>query len=291
MSTTSISLHEVVGENDAGIITLDGAPFGTADYSRFKYGDVSVAKRYGAQLAESLVRHFGSIDDDGQLVISASAYKSLPTAAQAVADATADALARSGLDVQRGRVYRETLTEGDYGDMSLEERQHWMNKNGLWVKDADFVGRHVVIVDDVRISGSHERSITAMFDKIPHRSLALVHVLKLNPELALADPRIEHRMNHHAVRTLDDLLTLTKLETGHHLNARFVKFVLSQPASDVRRFARRLSPELLDALHEGAISDGYPSMLTYADGFQAVDQEYQRRHRKHPFIIATRALF
>lgn len=277
---TRIALHTVVGEVEGEIITADGEPFDTSAYSRFKYGHTEQADRYGESLAKLLLEHpiSGLYVNSAPLVVTASAYKRLATAAQLVANSVAKRLGWAHFMVHAGRIHRARLTEGDYGTMAHEERQYWMANNGLSVDTELFAGRHVVVVDDVRITGSHEESIWQLFADMPIESLTNLYVVTLDPKLAKRDPKIEDRMNHAEIRTLRDLYGL--IWSGSYCpTARTVKFVLSQPADTLKIFLREIDGGDLRAIHMGLIDDGYDKMDTYSVGSRLVLKEVARRKR------------
>lgn len=260
------SLFTIVGEDSGSIVTSAGGQFDTVMYSRFKYGDKRAAGRYGQLLADAIIDRQKIVSPSYQLdnvIVTASAYKLLPTAAQAAADATVDILQGHGYPVHSGRIHRNTLTEGDYGNMSTDERAYWMSCNGLWVDKAEFEHRHVIVIDDVSISGAHGESIVEMFASIDIESLTLVHVLKLDSELAVRDPKIEDRMNHVVIKNLCDLYELIEECPGYVPNARTVKFVLSQPIPEIEKFLSSLSSDLVFKIHLGVQADEYDRMRSY----------------------------
>lgn len=281
MNTRYASLFTIVGENeDGGVITSDGSSFDTTAYSRFKYGDMAAAAMYGQQLAQAILACVASQSgscDLSNVVITASAYKSLPTAAQAVADAAIATLRANGYPVRTGRIHRNILTEGDYGTMTTDERAYWMSCNGLWVEAVEFKGLNVVVVDDISISGAHGRSIVQMFETIDIASLTLVHVLKLDPELAARDPKIEDRMNHSVIKTLQDLRQLIASTPDYAPNARTVKFVLSQPIQELQRFLDSLPDPLVRLLDESVQADEYDRMRSYVTAAKLIAIAAQER--------------
>ncbi len=269
------SLFTIVGEEDGQIFTSAGGRFDTDTYSRFKYGDMEAADRYGQLLAGTILgceafetaRHAPD-----EVVITASAYKSLPTAAQAVASSLIKTLNSYGYPVGGGRIHRDTLTEGDYGNMSSDERAYWMSCNGLWINEKEFIARDVIVIDDVSISGAHANSIIAMFATVDIRSLTLVHVLKLDPELAARDPKIEDRMNHTVIKNLRDLGNLIRGRDDYRPNARTVKFVLSQPVPEIENFLSSLGTDVVDQICAGIEADEYDRMRSYMDAAKRVRQ-------------------
>lgn len=277
------SLFTIVGEVDGQIITSNGEKFDATTYSRFKYGDIPAAASYGELLAGTIrnceaFQASQLIPED--VVITASAYKSLPTAAQAVASAATSTLRSYGYPVRSGRIHRDKLTEGDYGAMTTDERAYWMSCNGLWVEATEFNGKHVIVVDDVSISGAHGKSIVEMFETVDIKSLTLVHVLQLDPALAAQDPKIEDRMNHTVIKNVRDLRNLIARSQDYTPNARTVKFVLSLSHSDLEWFLQSLPDEHIRLLHFGVQADEYDRMKSYIDAARRIADEHLSRTRR-----------
>lgn len=278
---THVALYRIVDEVDGRIITSTGARFDSHAYSRFKYGWHQQAHWYGEDLTRMLLSHpiADHFRDKQPVVVSASAYKRLSTAAQFVASTIETRLRwTQQYPVHAARIHRAQLTEGDYGTMTIAERQYWMSNNGLSVDTALFNDRHVVIVDDVRITGSHEKAIWRLLADLPIRSVTNLYVVDLDSDLAKRDPTIEDRMNHAAIRNLSDLYRLMQ-EESYVPTARTVKFVLSRPLDSVKTFLERIEGSDLRLLHLGVLDDGYYSMDTYADGSMLLLREVKKRKR------------
>ena len=274
-----LALYTIVDEIDGNVVTSTGEPFDLHAYSRFKYGCHQQAAHYGDQLTKLLVGSPVSDMYRGEqppIIVSASAYKRLYTAAQLVANTVESRLRWASFQVQAGRIYRAHLTEGDYGAMTHAQRQYWMTNNGLSVDPTLFVGRHVIVVDDVRITGSHERAIWRLFADLPIRSLTNLYVVELSKALVERDPCIEDRMNHAEVRTLHDLIRLM-WQDSYVPTARTVKFVLSRPYDALVAFLAKIEGGDLRALHMGVLDDGYYAMQTYHDSCMAVFSEVEER--------------
>lgn len=277
-----VALHTVVAEIDDRIITRTGHVLNTTAYSKFKYGDREQAGLYADELTEVILESdLAQLYRGTQpLVVSASAYKRLCTAAQSVADGVLLRLKWAGYDAAAGRIKRARLTEGDYGTMSAQERAFWMANNGLSLDKELFYGRHVIIVDDVRITGSHEHAIAKLFETLPIASLTSAYVIEIDPDLAARDTKIEDRMNHACIKTLHDLYLLMWEQDQYAMNARTVKFVLSRPQDMLKLFLEKLTGEELRALHVGMMDDGYYAMTAYAEGTRLLTNEILRRIEK-----------
>jgi len=264
----------------AGFVYEDGTPFNAVEYSRFKYGDTGVARAYGFEMAAHLearvlqaaVRHCEPV------VITASAYKMLPTAARSVAQVIYDRLHATGYKVDAGRIHRLNLTNGDYAAMTAEERASAMRQNGIHIDEDLFLGRHVIVVDDIKITGAHERSIREMFASRAILSLTHIYVVQMDPRLVAKDPTAEDTLNRSWVNGLEQLGELIADNPSKYLfNARTVKLILSSPLNELGPFLSTLTIEHIRKLYEGANGDGYHLMQPYAAGFLCLEAEARIR--------------
>lgn|GEM_PF-1006815 len=278
---TVLSLYKIIDEVDGNVITANGSRLDTYSYSLFKYGHHETASRYADQLVKLLLASpvASYFEDDQPVIVSSSAYKRLHTAAASLADSIAAKLRGQGHAAQNGRIHRSKLTEGDYSTMSEQQRHYWMANNGLSVDTAVFHGRHVIIVDDIRITGSHEQSVWNLFADMPIKSLTNLYVVELDPAVAKRDPKIETRMNQTAVRSLSDLLSLIWEEESFNISARTIKFILGQKQDVLQKFLEKVPCAELRSIHLGLLDDGYYAMEVYIAGSRLVLQEVGKRKK------------
>jgi hypothetical protein len=276
----NMHLYSITERDGVMVNRQDGSPFDAASYSRFKYGDTAVAKDYGMKLAFLLRDRLlkPALKSREPVVFTASAYKVLPTAARAVAQAMYEQTLADGYKVEAGRIHRANLTNGDYATMSAHERKRAMSENGIYFDKAVFHGRHVVVIDDVKITGSHERSIHDMFDGEPILSLTHVYVVEMDPEIVKVRPSVEDTLNHTWMNGIDRLCELILAGGDQYpFNARTAKAIFSASSHQKKQIWETLGNEQILELHRGAHGDGYNVMHAYASGFAELESEMQRR--------------
>lgn len=269
-----------ITKQGAEFVYEDGSPFNAVKYSRFKYGDTDVAKAYGQEMAVRLESHVLEAAELNRepVVITASAYKMLPTAARSVAQVLYDRLHETGYKVDAGRIHRLNLTNGDYAAMTAKERESAMRQNGIHIDEEHFVKRHVIVVDDIKITGAHERSIREMFEGRDILSLTHIYVVQMDPRLVADDPAAEDALNRSWVNGLDQLTELIMDDPRAYLfNARTVKLILSAPYANLDPFLRMLANEHIRKLYDGAKGDGYDLMSPYVTGFACLEAEVRTR--------------
>ncbi|HSI21248.1 MAG TPA: phosphoribosyltransferase family protein [Verrucomicrobiae bacterium] len=272
------TLYSLGVKTNGDLRSRGNKPFNPARYSRFKYGDSRVSLEFAREIATLLVadptvkRRLLS----GKAVITSSAYKVVPTAAHSVAAALYTLLLRQGYPVQHAFIYRSNLSEGDYAKKSLEERQQLMANNGLILKEEDFADHHVIVIDDIRITGSHERAVESLFSTIAVKSLHFLYAVEMKPVDALADPTIEDRINHYWMKSPKQLLSLMK-RPAFVLNARTCKYILALPAPELTVLLAGLDDSRLAELHAGIKGDEYHKMDCYRASYRVLLKEVSER--------------
>lgn len=254
-------------------------PFAAHDYSRFKYGDYAQTERYGFLLAGLLAAHFTeqfTARFSGDIVIMGTPYKSLPNAAKLLADVAGYSLGNWGLDfnVAASRIYQHRLAEGDYGKLSSAMRDERNRQKKYFLDPTDFEGKHIVVVDDVRITGSIERSVVTLLDGIEWESLTVTNLVRLNPDVARDNPQIEDALNHASINSLRDLLPLMEQRDRFVLITRTVKRILEADEFELREFLSALEPARRAELYRAAVDDGYSQMERYAQSFRILTTFY-----------------
>ena len=219
--------------------------------------------------------------------MTSSPYTYVPTAATTLARGLQPVLnairAGHGLPpVPLVKVDRVSAAAGDYGTLSARARDQRMADTVLslrrfrsdQVRDA-----HLLVVDDVRVTGAHQRCLARASDALPLRARAFLYLAAFSsPESASFDPTAEDALNHAAIRTLDDLAALV---AGNDFtwNVRVCKFVLS-PANHggLPRFLRQMPGWFVRGLYRNSRRDGYAWMGPYAPSHAAVRAELEARH-------------
>ncbi|MGB4776832.1 phosphoribosyltransferase family protein [Microbacterium sp.] len=278
-----LALYDVAARDGGFHATSEWTPqpFAADEYSRFKYGDEAQAARYGATLARALSEHFAARrgtggDNYGEgITIVGTPYKSLPNAAKLLADAAERELRVRQPDarVSGTRIYQHRLAAGDYGRLPQAEREARNRQKRYFLDAADFAGRHVVLIDDVRVTGSIERSVLTLLDGVPWASLTVASLLRIDPETARQNPQVEDALNHARIAALSDLLPLMSADR-FVLITRTVKRILEADLPALQAFLAALGPARRAELYRAAVDDGYSVMEGYAASFGLLESFY-----------------
>lgn len=261
-------------------------PFSPARYSRYKYGSVTAADAFAQALEAAFAERHPDLAFAPRLLLTSSPYIYVPTAATTLARRL-----QLVLNAARGRrglppapllqVDRVNPTPGDYGTLSGPAREGLMAANVLsfrrfrpmLVRDAQ-----LLIVDDVRVTGAHQRCLVRASDDLPLAARTFLYLAAFgHPAGDRFDPTQEDALNHAAVRTLDDLAGI--VAAGDFTwNVRVCKFVLD-PAQrdDLPRFLARMPGWFARDLHRNSSRDGFARMSSYAPSHALVQAELAGR--------------
>ncbi|HTQ92323.1 MAG TPA: phosphoribosyltransferase family protein [Streptosporangiaceae bacterium] len=271
-------------------------PFSPARYSRYKYGSVTAADSFARALVTAFGERHPGLARAPRLVMTSSPYTCVPTAATTLArrmrPALNEARARYGLSpVPLMQVDRIGTSAGDYGTLSAAARDRRMAASTLsfrrfapdQVRDA-----HLLVIDDVRVTGAHQRCLMRASEELPLESRAFLYIASFSGQAGDLNPTLEDGLNHAAVKTLDDLAQI--VEAGDFAwNVRVCKFVLS-PVNrhDLPRFLGRMSGWFVRSLCRFSSQDGYADMGLYAPSHAVVSAELARRYGEEPAAVSSR---
>jgi hypothetical protein len=146
----------------------------------------------------------------------------------------------------------------------------------MLVRDA-----HLLIVDDVRVTGAHQRCLVRASDDLSLAARTFLYLAAFgHPAAGRFDPTQEDALNHAAVRMLDDLTGIVAAD-DFAWNVRVCKFVLSPACrAGLSRFLGRMPDWFVRDLDRNARRDGYPRMACYAPSHAMVQTELDRRRTR-----------
>ena len=275
---------------NAGTATAEtrSPPFSAARYSRYKYGSVTAAEAFARALGAAFCEHCPDIAFGRRLLMASSPYAHVPTAATTLARGLRPVL--NAVRTRRGlapapllRVDRISPSAGDYGTLPAQARDLHMAANALSFRrfpPQQVRGAHLLVVDDVRVTGAHQRCLMRASEELPFAARTFLYIAAFPfPGQAAGgfDPAQEDALNHAAVKTLGDLAGI--VDAGDFTwNVRVCKFALS-PANrrELPRFLRRMPDWFVRDLHRNSCLDGYARMDIYAPSHAVVHAELSRR--------------
>lgn len=270
------SLHKIDNTSHFG--------FHPDDYSLFKFGDDLVAEKFGKDLADGFIRDFLSENHiEEQMVVISSPYSFIPTATFAMKNYFVYQLNRwlveQGMPVvQEAKVHRTITYKEDYGELSAEERIRLIGNDSFHI-DKDFLeGKTLLFLDDIKITGSHERMIMKMVKAYQLKNdIHMLYFAELvNKEI---HPNIENYLNYHKVKSIFDLEEI--INSGHFcMNTRIVKYILNCDYNSFAVFLGRQDARFIDQLYDLALGNGYHTIEAYAENLELVKKNLNNKNYK-----------
>jgi hypothetical protein len=296
MESRGTRLAAIIPTRDFALYSLGGStpaangncrlPFSFARYSRYKYGSVAAAETFARALGVAFCAAHPELALAPRLLMASSPYAHVPAAAATLARGLQPVLnmarAKNGLaPVRLLRVDRISTSAGDYGTLSAQARDLHMAANVLSFRrfrSAQVRDAHLLVVDDVRVTGAHQRCLMRASEDLPLAARVFLYIAAFaDPLNGCFDPAQENALNHAAVKTLDDLAGI--VEGGDFAwNVRVCKFTLS-PANhgELPRFLRRMPYWFVRDLDRNSCRDGYARMGSYAPSHALVRAELSAR--------------
>ncbi len=256
----------------------DRLDFNPDDYSRFKYGDDAVSRVFGSQLAAGFIeKHLLDEYDGQQIVVLSSPYSFIPTATFAMKNHFVAVLNRWLAEqeypvVQEAKIHRTITYKEDYGELDAEQRMQLIGNDSFELDAAFLSGKTLVFLDDIRITGSHERMIlkTAKAYNLTNDAYLLYYAELVNKDI---HPRFENYLNYHCVHSIFDLHDIVN-SPDFKINTRIVKYLLNCETEDFKKFTARQSEAFLNLLYDRAIGNGYHTIEAYTENFNFLKTGY-----------------
>ena len=255
------SLHKIDSTDNFG--------FSPAKYSKFKYGDDSIAKEFGNDLADGFIENYLSKTPIlNQTVVISSPYAFIPTATFGMKNYFVFRLnrwlAENNLPVvQETKVTRSITYKEDYGELDEAQRLSLIGNDKFHI-DKDFLkDKTLIFLDDIRITGSHERMITKMLKEydLENQTHLLYFAELTNRNI---HPNIENFLNYYHVKSIFDLDDIIKSER-FSINTRIVKYILNSEPNSFKIFIQNHSDAFLELLYNMAIGNSYHTITAYQE--------------------------
>jgi FMN phosphatase YigB (HAD superfamily) len=245
--------------------SLDEISFNLRDYSKLKYGSGLIAKKFGKALSKGL---YYSVEFDKflkqvgskKIVISSAPYKYIPVAATALQKEVIKNLNILLSKENKGsledlKVFRGHSYNMDYGSLTKEGRDKALSSDSFHI-DSDFIkDKALILVDDVRITGAHERRMESLLKRVGYQGEVLY--LYFAEYKGDSNASIENDLN---FASLDGgLNTLKSIIDNENFifNTRATKYILSYNFEDFKSFIISMSPDFIEELYSCAVGNEY----------------------------------
>jgi hypothetical protein len=246
-----------------------GSEFGflPQEYSKFKHGAENVARQYGYALAEYFIKDCFSARYAGeQVLVLSSAYSHIPTASFYMKNYFVDTLNAYLFDnghpvTEETKIYRSVSYRDDYGEMSAEQRYDLIKGDTFYIDRNLTDGKLLIFIDDVKITGTHERIIVDMLNRYGFSNTCYMLYFA---ELADASipPNIENFLNYAYVKSLDEVDAIIKNEQ-FRFNTRVTKLILNAREHAFDAFVGKQNICFIRDLYYNAIGNEYFKFPAY----------------------------
>ncbi len=290
VSRKTHAVHRLVRGGD-GVIRGWDTSFSADGYSLFKHGDERWTRKFGREVAEMLLNERSELFRpeamrSDRVLLASFPYKYVPTAAANMVDHTLTRL--NHVLTASGRpaagllhIFKypwQASIEHYFPTMSEKERRLMLGNVRLSVDARRLKGAHLVVIDDVRVTGATQDMLLDFLGGIPGlASLTVAFLCDVAPEVARENPAAEFEINHHKVTTLDDIGAITG--TGDfRWNVRVAKFVLEQEdevAFD--GFISGLETRYLEDLYRISMLNEYHREEKYLAHMRTLAREMEQR--------------
>lgn len=247
-------------------------------YSAMKYGDPEAVRWWAWKLAEMILADPSMnalYTRFGHLCLAPSAHGAVPTAAATLTVEFARRMREAGWSVSCFHIHRQGGFERtNYGALGVGGRKRAMRVRTIRL-EADVVdqlaGKFVLVIDDLRCTGTHERMIAALFAReTTIAALAFGYCIRIQ---GAVETQVEESLNHAWIQRPADVLPLFAAGNESPLiNARMLKFILMQTPGEVQEFCAQVGTEHGLRLYHAALSaDAYFDKTRFRPGFDALE--------------------
>lgn len=261
-----VVVHKFKGMSDLG--------FDPEAYSKFKYGSSWEAFAFGIELGRELSKWVKDHCNMGDhVMISGAPFNKIPVASTALAKFACMYLQINWKDItfETFKIDRAHSYDVDYGKMSAEQREALISKD-VFKTDVNYLqGKHVVFIDDIIITGAHEKNMEKMVAEMGLKSLTPpVYAYYAALEDSKCCPSIEADLNYAFIQegggNFASFVETAKLTQNNlELNTRAVKFILALPEEELLKVVSVMEGKTKRDLIAYTYANGYNVNSKYKD--------------------------
>jgi hypothetical protein len=243
-------------------------PFDPIDYSRLKFGDDEVAKRFGRQLAIEVFNNHRKLLTTTECVVIPSPYNFVKNAATVMTEHMVNylnvLLARLGdFHVETSIIHRKVSYTKDYGFLDKDKRKGLLSGDVFYINKQFVEGKTLIMVDDVRITGTHEEKL---IDVLSQEQMSNACIFAYYAMYRGNTPSLEAEINFAGIKCIDDYVELS-LKQDHHLIVRPIKYMLAQTPQTFFRVVVEMSDRDVRQLYFACVGEGYHKLEQYQINF------------------------
>lgn len=256
-------------------------PFSAIEYSRFKFGDGDIAKKYGVDLFEYFKKNYLQrlVSYYDEFYIFSSPYDQIPTASfyltQSFYDSFKSYLLANNFTNKTVRISKikrcQTYTD-DYGEMNAEERFNLIKNDTYKLLEYPTSKDLCIFIDDISITGAHQRVVEKLISdcNIKTHSIFLYFGKLNNSDI---DPSFENQLNYSFVNNYLRLLDVV-ISDSFKITTRTIKYILSLNQIKLELFIGQLifseKSDLLYEILDLSFANQYNQIELYQKNLNAI---------------------
>ena len=259
--------------------SFENLGFSAEEYSKLKYGSKRVARLFGTELGKEFLKFLEfnttltELIKDKEIVVSSAPYKFIPVASTILKDYFLSSFNRVWAEehksVQDLKVFRGHSYNADYGAMTEQERDEAINSDSFYI-DKEFIkGKVLFFIDDIKITGSHERRIKALLESVGFDGIVVfLYYAQYKGE---GHPNIENQLNFGFVEnSKNDLLKINYIIQNDEFifNTRVTKYILSAKHSVFCNFIDYQSKTFRNTLLTYLLGNEYNKLQEFKQNVQ-----------------------
>lgn len=266
---TDYSLHKITEKNNC--------PFSEADYSKFKFGDTAIAKKFAKDLFEGFIEtHADLILQHEEIVILPSPYLSIPTASNCLSFyfktfLNAFLFENNKKALKESKIYRNQTYVTDYGNLDYYDRVKLISNDTYYIDKNIVDGRLCLFMDDIKITGSHEFIVKKILNEynVQGHFVFIYFAELLNKDI---HPNIENHYNYFYVKNVNQIIGLMN-QSNFEFNTRTVKYILRLEIDDLILLLQSIPQQKIDTLFHLAVSNNYHTIDEYKQNLQSINKK------------------
>lgn len=240
----------------------DRIRFSPEEYSKFKYGNIEIARKYAGEIGSSLIYFelFNKLlKKRNEIFVLSSPYSFIRTASSFIAEHLFYFLSshflKSNIQVHYGKINRKVSYIEDYGQMNASERYNLIARDEFSCDYDLLKDKLIIALDDIRVTGTHERIVENVLTPILNYSDVLyTYYIKIDSQNI--EPQYENYLNYYFVKSIDQIQSMIK-ESDFQFNTRVVKYILSQEENRFKKFVSYMDLDQIYELYKLSLGNLY----------------------------------
>ena len=262
------SLHKITDKNNC--------PFSEAEYSKFKFGDDSLAEKFADELFDGYIQqHADLILSHDEIVILPSPYLAIPTASNYLsfhfkARMNEFLYTHNKKALAESKIYRNQTYTTDYGNLDFTDRVKLIANDTYYI-DSNYISNKLCLfMDDIKITGSHEHIVKKILDQhgVQGEFVFIYFAELVNKDI---HPNIENYYNYFYVKDVESLSHIIN-GVSFVFNTRTVKYILKLDRADLVTLLAQVATNRQQELFRLAVSNNYHTINDYRDNLEFINK-------------------